>query len=60
MEDNYTKTSKLDRISIICQGSRGDIQPYVAIGVSIPDQTHDVQKLTLLHIIGTYHFIDSY
>jgi len=56
MEDNDTTTAKLDRISIICQGSRGDIQPYVAIGVSIPDQTHDVQKLTLLHIIGTLFY----
>jgi sterol 3beta-glucosyltransferase len=36
----------MSRISIVASGSRGDVQPYVALGKGLRDAGHDVRILT--------------
>lgn len=34
------------KISIVCNGSRGDFQPYLALGIELKEAGHDVRILT--------------
>lgn len=41
-----TKSKKLENISILCNGSRGDFQPYLALGVELKKAGYNIRILT--------------
>merc|ERR1712038_360072 len=40
------QTKQLKNISIICQGTRGDFQPYLALAIELKEQGYNVRILT--------------
>jgi len=46
IDTNETKTNTLRKVTIMTTGSRGDIQPFVAIGIALKKAGYDVRVLT--------------